>query len=75
MSTTSFFLKALRLLKTAFPLPPHKKGGREKAKPEFWKFVMETSWNKPNGRNVRPSLNFCDSRFLAGAKVALQGWP
>jgi hypothetical protein len=61
----------LRLKKTAFPLPPHKPRGEGKAQREFWDFVR---WNLLKGvkdKKRKATPRFCDSRSLAGAKVAI----
>jgi hypothetical protein len=73
ISTTSFFLKALRLLKTAFPLPPHKKGGREKAKRSFG----SSSWKRPGTNRMGDTqghpLTFVTAALWLAQKLPCKG--
>jgi len=69
------FFWGLRLLKTAFPLPPQKpEGGGRRQKPEFWEFVRGKIRELTGNKKTKATLNFCDSRaFRLAQKLPRKG--
>ena len=64
-----------RLEKPPSASPLTRTRGEGKAKSEFWEFVHGINRKLTENKKTKATLNFCDSRPLAGAKVDLQGWP